>query len=80
MNDKNIYATISSDGGGNLPELDEVIRRHIIDVLEATGWRVRGDRGAAKILGLKPTTLDSKMKRLDIKRNKIEDSSYGDKS
>lgn len=71
MNDKKIYASISSDGAGELPELDEVIRRHIIDALEATGWRVRGDRGAAKILGLKPTTLDSKMKRLGIKRNRI---------
>jgi transcriptional regulator with GAF, ATPase, and Fis domain len=43
-------------------------RKYILSVLEKTGWRVRGSKGAAKILDLKPTTLDSKMKKLDIKR------------
>jgi transcriptional regulator with GAF, ATPase, and Fis domain len=47
----------------------EVERRHIISILERTRWRVRGKNGAAEILGLKPTTLDSKMKKLCIKRN-----------
>ena len=70
MNDKKIYASISSGRAGELPELDEVIRRHIINALETTGWRVRGNRGAAKILGLKPTTLESKMQKLGIKRNR----------
>jgi transcriptional regulator with GAF, ATPase, and Fis domain len=31
-----------------------------------TGWRVRGKEGAAEILGIKPTTLDSMMVRLGI--------------
>jgi len=43
-------------------------RMHILTVLEGTGWRVRGKSGAAEILELKPTTLDSKMKKLGIKR------------
>ncbi|MDD5286121.1 MAG: sigma 54-interacting transcriptional regulator [Desulfuromonadaceae bacterium] len=47
----------------------EMERRHIISVLDRTRWRVRGKNGAADILGLKPTTLDSKMKKLSIKRN-----------
>ncbi len=46
----------------------EVERRHIISVLDRTRWRVRGKNGAAEILGLKPTTLDSRMKKLCIKR------------
>jgi transcriptional regulator with GAF, ATPase, and Fis domain len=41
-------------------------REHVRDVLEMTGWRVRGKNGAAEILGLKPTTLDSMMVRLGI--------------
>ena len=46
--------------------LDEVQRRHILEVLERTGWRIRGSGGAAQILGLKPTTLESRMARLHI--------------
>ena len=48
--------------------LEEVEREHIIAVLEETGWRVSGDRGAARILGLKRTTLESRMKKLGIER------------
>lgn len=46
----------------------EAERRHLLAVLEMTGWRVRGENGAAAILGLKPTTLDAKMKKLSICR------------
>ncbi len=49
-------------------ELDEMERLHIIHVLETTNWRIKGKKGAAEILGLKPTTLQSKMKRLGIQR------------
>ncbi|MDD2734444.1 MAG: sigma 54-interacting transcriptional regulator [Desulfuromonadaceae bacterium] len=50
--------------------LEDVERRHIISVMESTGWRVRGRNGAAEILTLKPTTLDSMMKKLGIARKK----------
>ncbi len=43
-------------------------RRRIADALEQTGWRVSGPRGAAVLLGLKPTTLEARMKRLGLKR------------
>ncbi len=46
----------------------EVERRHILRMLERTGWRVRGPQGAAEILGLKSTTLESRMKKLGIAR------------
>jgi len=49
--------------------LEEMEKNHIIKVLKNTGGRVRGKHGAAKILGLKPTTLDSKIKKLAISRN-----------
>lgn len=48
--------------------LEEVERQHIVDVLELTNWRVSGDKGAAAILGLKPTTLEARMKKLGIQR------------
>ncbi len=49
--------------------LENIQRNHIIAVLQHTEWRVSGDHGAAKILGLRPTTLYSKIERLGIKRS-----------
>jgi PAS domain S-box-containing protein len=51
-----------------LMTLDEAQRSHILEVLEAVGWRVSGSGGAAEVLGVKPTTLESRMKRLGIAR------------
>jgi transcriptional regulator with GAF, ATPase, and Fis domain len=48
--------------------LEEVEKKHIINILQSTGWRVRGKNGAAEFLGLKPTTLDSRIKKLGIQR------------
>jgi len=48
--------------------LEEVEKNHIRQILDRTGWRVRGSGGAAEALGLNPNTLDSKMKKLGIKR------------
>ena len=48
--------------------LEQAERKHINAILEQTGWRVRGRNGAAERLGLKPTTLESKMRKLDINR------------
>ena len=54
--------------GARILMLEELEREHIIKTLELTGWRVSGERGAAKLLGLKPTTLDARMKKLGITR------------
>ena len=48
--------------------LAEVERAYILSVLGKSRWRVRGKNGAAKILGLKPTTLEARMKKLEITR------------
>ncbi len=53
-----------------LISLDALQKQHILNVLENTKWRIRGDNGAAEILGLKPTTLYSRMKKLGINRPK----------
>jgi formate hydrogenlyase transcriptional activator len=55
-------------GNGKALTLEEIERQHIRDVLEQTNWRVSGDKGAAAILGLKPTTLEARMKKLGISR------------
>jgi len=48
--------------------LEDMERSHIVAVLERAGWRVAGKGGAAEILGLKRSTLYSKMKKLGIYR------------
>ncbi|TEU05225.1 MAG: GAF domain-containing protein, partial [Candidatus Aminicenantes bacterium] len=48
--------------------MEELERKHVLDVLERTRWRVRGRKGAAEILGLKPSTLESRMNKLKISR------------
>ncbi len=58
-------------GEGSLEKgrsLEEIERRHILSVLDETRWRVSGERGAARILGIKRTTLESRMKKLGIAR------------
>jgi formate hydrogenlyase transcriptional activator len=52
------------------PTLDEVQRAHIVETLERTGWQVSGEKGAATLLGIKPSTLESRMKKLEIRRPK----------
>ena len=49
--------------------LDKAEREHILKVLEQTQWVIGGPRGAALRLGLKRTTLLSKMQRLGISRS-----------
>jgi transcriptional regulator with GAF, ATPase, and Fis domain len=48
--------------------LAEMERRHVRDALEAAGWRVSGRGGAAALLGVPPTTLEYRMKKLGIRR------------
>src|SRR5207237_8688235 len=52
--------------------MEEVEKRHIMDVLRQTEWIIEGPRGAAKILALHPNTLRSRMKRLRIERVSID--------
>lgn len=63
-------ADASSSGATPIPTLEEKEREHITEVLELTGWRVRGERGAAEVLGIKPTTLEARMKKLNIQRQR----------
>ena len=53
----------------NFLSFEEMQRQYITEVLLHTHWRVSGENGAAKILGMRPTTLYSKIERLGIKRS-----------
>ncbi len=46
--------------------LEEAERDHILRVLERCGWRIRGSNAAAEQLGVKPTTLESRIKKLGL--------------
>ena len=48
--------------------LEELERRHILQILQQTGWRVEGPKGAAAVLDLNPSTLRSRMHKLGIRR------------
>ncbi len=61
---RNTAANISTQ----VQSLNEVERNHILEVLDLTSWRVSGEKGAAKILKMKPTTLEARMKKLGINR------------
>ena len=55
-------------GAEPLKELEAVERDHILKVLRKTGWKIEGEGGAASILGLNPSTLRFRIKKLAIKR------------
>ena len=48
--------------------LEEIERSHIHRMLSTTLWRIVGRRGAAELLGLKPSTLRSRLRKLGIRR------------
>jgi formate hydrogenlyase transcriptional activator len=48
--------------------LEETERRHILAVLDQTGWVIEGSKGAAKILNLHRNTLRGRLKKLGIQR------------
>ena len=50
-------------------DLDSVVKKHISETLSSCGGRIYGKDGAAELLGLKPTTLQSKIKKLGIKKS-----------
>jgi transcriptional regulator with GAF, ATPase, and Fis domain len=62
---KPIEITPAPESNGSL---DEVERRHIESVLNQTNWMIEGERGAAKILEMNPSTLRSRMQKLGVKR------------
>jgi formate hydrogenlyase transcriptional activator len=48
--------------------LHEIESEYLRNVLGTTRWRIRGKGGAAEILAIKPTTLEARLKKLNIRR------------
>jgi transcriptional regulator with GAF, ATPase, and Fis domain len=60
---------VSLDDNEELLMLDEAIKRHIQQALRRTRGKVFGEFGAAKLLGLNPNTLRSRMRKLGLLSN-----------
>ena len=58
------------DGGrsNGTRTLEDVSRHHVFEALERAGWVVEGAGGAAALLGVRPSTLRSRMKKLGLRR------------
>jgi len=56
---------VAASNAGSLAEID---RAHIVAVLDECGWKIKGPGNAAERLGLKPSTLRFRMKKLGIQR------------
>ncbi len=49
-----------------ITSLEENEKKHILKALEATNWKISGKNGAAKLLDMKRTTLEARIKKLNI--------------
>lgn len=59
----------NSSGVLQARQLQELERANIRRALEATGWRIAGKNGAAELLGINPSTLNSRIRALRIQRD-----------
>jgi transcriptional regulator with GAF, ATPase, and Fis domain len=66
LNDLALSAVRASVAVGTT--LEEIERNHIQRMLSTTLWRIEGRRGAAELLGMKPSTLRSRLRKLGIRR------------
>jgi transcriptional regulator with GAF, ATPase, and Fis domain len=67
----NLHLEIPTSASGptdHILTLEEMERKHICKVLEKANWVIEGQQGAARQLGLNPSTLRFRMKKLKIKR------------
>jgi formate hydrogenlyase transcriptional activator len=60
--------TSSASPVSAISTLEEAERQHILRALKQTQWRIAGPKGAAKLLGMKRTTLQARMRKLGIRR------------
>ena len=62
------YAAAGASSLGSISTLEEMERQHILRALRQTEWRIAGPKGAAKLLGMKRTTLQARMRKLGVRR------------
>ncbi len=60
------HPTLRPQTANTAGTLEEAEREHILRALGRCGWRIRGANAAAELLGVKPTTLESRIKKLGL--------------
>ena len=50
------------------PEMQRRERENLLLALQKTNWKIKGVGGAAELLGVKPTTLNTRMNKMGLKR------------
>ena len=75
LDDNQLKSSLSRHINGDpvansITKLSDSQKTHIIKVLDDCDWKINGEEGAANKLGMPPSTLRSKMKKLNIKRPK----------
>jgi formate hydrogenlyase transcriptional activator len=60
--------TVESPERSGALTMEDAEREHIVTTLRSTNWTIAGPAGAAARLGMKRTTLQSRMKKLGISR------------
>jgi len=57
-----------SPASASISTLEQAEREHILRALQQTQWRIGGPKGAAALLDMKRTTLQARMRKLNIRR------------
>jgi len=76
LNVEDVRASIEASGGDDSRATDDDVtledreRSFIVETLERCGWRIKGEGNAADRLGLPPSTLRDKIRKLDIRRRR----------
>ncbi|MCA9446068.1 MAG: Fis family transcriptional regulator, partial [Candidatus Omnitrophica bacterium] len=63
-----VQPEVMTDRVLNIEEMNRLEKENLLRALERTDWKVSGPKGAAALLGMKPTTLASRLKALQITR------------
>ncbi|MCB9767194.1 MAG: sigma 54-interacting transcriptional regulator [Candidatus Omnitrophica bacterium] len=63
-----VQSEVMTDRVLNIEEMNRLEKENLLRALERTDWKVSGPKGAAALLGMKPTTLASRLKALQITR------------
>jgi formate hydrogenlyase transcriptional activator len=68
IDESTLRADEAAGDGAAIDTLEKVERRHILRALGETRWVIHGKKGAAELLGINPSTLRSRMEKLEIKK------------
>jgi DNA-binding NtrC family response regulator len=68
LDGSDVFSSVSQPGSPVGQTLEAMERSYILRVLEAAGWQIEGERGAARVLGLNPSTLRGRLRKLGIKK------------